>query len=251
MENHFRRALHNIAVHGDTDVFPYPLENSIFHDAPNDALALLMKIHSNFDHYLATEPPFNENQLSPVGYTGFRWVTQLDPIWNAYFLGLIISIGSEIEAARIPIAEQSVFSYRFVEGETEKLFNPDVGWRAFHQRSLELAETHQSVVVCDISDFYQRVRHHRLDNALKKIGNQTDIPHRIDKFLGNFTGKYSHGLPVGGPASRLLSELVLNQTDSLLKSNGIKFCRFVDDYHLFADSEKRHLMHCYSCPRNY
>ncbi|MCB0413331.1 MAG: RNA-directed DNA polymerase, partial [Bdellovibrionales bacterium] len=41
---------------------------------------------------------------------------------------------------------------------------------------------------------------------------------------------------VGGPASRILAELLLNKTDKLLASNGFKFCRFVDDYHIFVNS---------------
>jgi hypothetical protein len=238
MENYFRRALKNISKHGDTDVFPYPLENSIFYDSEDSALDLLVKIHSNFSERLSVESPFNENQLTPVGYSGFRWCTQLDPIWNAYFLGLVISIGSQIEKQRIPIEEQSIFSYRFVGGEDDKIFDTDIGWRAFQSRSLELADLYETVIICDISDFYQRVRHHRLENALNKLENPGDTPSRINKFLGNYSGTYSHGLPVGGPAARLLSELLLNQTDKLLKYEGVKFCRFADDYHIFVSSEE-------------
>jgi hypothetical protein len=54
--------------------------------------------------------------------------------------------------------------------------------------------------------------------------------------LQNFSGTYSFGMPVGGPAARILSELLLNQIDSLLRFEGIEFCRFADDYHLFSDS---------------
>jgi hypothetical protein len=55
-------------------------------------------------------------------------------------------------------------------------------------------------------------------------------------FLSNFSETYSFGLPVGGPAARLLSELTLNQIDRLLYQKRIKFCRFADDFYLFADS---------------
>lgn len=238
MERHFQRALKNISRYGDTDVFPYPLENSVFYDCEKEIISLLNEIHSDFEKRLNSESPFNENQLAPVGYNGFRWVTQLDPMWNAYFLGLVISIGKQIENLRIPATEECVFSYRFVDGKDEKLFDPDIGWHAFQRKSLELAESHEYVVICDISDFYQRIRHHRLENALKQLKKPGDIPHRINEFLGNFSGKYSHGLPVGGPAARLLSELLLNQTDKLLKYKGIKFCRFADDYHIFTASEE-------------
>ena len=239
MEFHFQRALKNIAKHGDTDVFPYPLENSVLYDCEDKVIELLIKIHNNFCNRLNIEPPCNENQLVPIGYSGFRWCTQLDPIWNAYFLGLIISISQKIENKRIPIEEQCIFSYRFVNGTEDKLFNTDIGWRAFHKRSLELAEIHEIVVICDISDFYQRVRHHRLENALEHLENPGDVPNRINKFLNNFSRTYSHGLPVGGPAARLLSELLLNQTDKLLKYEGINFCRFADDYHFFVSSEEK------------
>jgi hypothetical protein len=58
----------------------------------------------------------------------------------------------------------------------------------------------------------------------------------IMEFLLNFSQTYSFGIPVGGPAARLLSELSLNQIDRLLLANGVEFCRFADDFHLFCDS---------------
>ena len=57
-------------------------------------------------------------------------------------------------------------------------------------------------------------------------------------FLSNFSNTNSFGLPIGGPASRMLSEITINQVDRLLVGNGIKFVRFADDYHLFAQSQE-------------
>jgi Reverse transcriptase (RNA-dependent DNA polymerase) len=42
----------------------------------------------------------------------------------------------------------------------------------------------------------------------------------------------------GGPAARILSELVLNQIDRLLELEGIVFCRFADDFHIFCKSNE-------------
>jgi len=197
MENDFRRALKNISDHGDTDVFPFPIENIIFYDQEEDVISLLCKMNNDFEKWINTQPPFNESQLAPVGYSGFRWVTQLDPFWNAYLLGLVISIGEKIENKRIPINENRIFSYQFMAGASDKLFNQDLGWQAFHRQSLKLADSFNTVVICDISDFYQRIRHHRLENALKQLGDIGDIPKKINKFLSNFSGTYSHGLPIG------------------------------------------------------
>jgi hypothetical protein len=54
----------------------------------------------------------------------------------------------------------------------------------------------------------------------------------------NFSGTTSYGLPVGGAASRILSELVLDSVDRILKVHNIKFKRFVDDYVLFCESKE-------------
>lgn len=102
--------------------------------------------------------------------------------------------------------------------------------------SLENAKDHAYVVACDISEFYLRISHHRIENALRQAHIDQDIPWRVMEFLGNFSNTNSYGIPVGGPAARILSELLLNQIDRLLKAEGIKFCRFADDFHMFCDS---------------
>lgn len=93
-------------------------------------------------------------------------------------------------------------------------------------------------MISDISEFYPRVGHHRLEAALQQLNLGNDIPSRIMKFLTQFSRTQSFGLPIGGPAARLLSELVLNQIDRLLAGQGIAFARFADDYHLFANSHE-------------
>jgi hypothetical protein len=99
MEGAFRRAIANVVQHGDTDIFPFPVENRILFDKQPEILQLLSKIHQDFDRYLVTYPPANHGALAPVGYTGFRWATQIDPIWNVYFLALVIELAERIEKA--------------------------------------------------------------------------------------------------------------------------------------------------------
>lgn len=239
MEEQFRRAIKNIACHGDTDIFPFPPENALFFDQPAKIVSLLEDLHREFDGIVESDPPFFENQLSPLGYSGLRWGTQIDPLWNAYFLALVLSISDRIEAARLPANARRVFSYRIVpDKENENLFAAG-GWQQFHERSLQLAQDAGAkvVVICDISNFYYHIRHHRLENALNRLPGAGNTPARIMKLLARFSKSYSHGIPVGGPASRILSELLLDQVDQLLEMQGITFCRYADDYHIFADSE--------------
>ncbi|WNG57567.1 hypothetical protein F0U59_24485 [Archangium gephyra] len=234
---HLLRAIRNIAEFGDTDVCPYPPDKHIFYLLERDALAALTALHDDASNLLKIRPPAHETLLSQIGYTGFRWVTQLDPLWNAYFLALCLSIGEKVEQARITTHERTVFSYRFrYDDTTQQMFDPLIGWPEFITRSRELASEHSYVVKCDIADFYHRIPHERLVEALESCGVATDVLKRIRNFLSTCSSGPAIGLPVGGPAARLLAEVLLNQTDHVLRDKGIPFCRFADDYHLFAPS---------------
>ena len=231
-------AVRNVARHGDTDVYPYPLENHWFYDDEASVVELLLKLDSDFDGWLRSNPPSYATGLSSVGYNGFRAATQIDPIWNAYLLGLLIEIGPDIEKARIPVDKQTVFSYRFSpSSEDATLFSKDVGWYLFQKNALERAASAEFVVSTDISDFYSRIYHHRLENALMQASTNGAVVKRVMEISKRLSiGETSYGLPVGGQASRILAELLLNRTDRLLAASRTSFCRFVDDYYIFASS---------------
>jgi hypothetical protein len=239
MREHFETAIANVTHLGDPDVLPLPIENQIFYDSRSETLDLLATIQSNFRGALASNPPVNEGLLAAVGYSGFRWITQIDPIWNLYFLALVVSLGSEIERARIPVDRSVVFSYRFKpDSASHALFDRNIGWVAFREHSSRIARQHKHVLSCDISDFYPRVYHHRLGNALNRAYPNSDAVWRLMELLKAFSKNVSYGLPVGGPAARLLSELLLNSVDRLLLAQNVVFCRFADDYRIFADSKE-------------
>ncbi|WGU93374.1 RNA-directed DNA polymerase [Paenibacillus dendritiformis] len=235
----FEFAVENIIKFGDTDIFPYPIENHIFYDLKNETVELLLKIFKEFDDFVIKNSPLNESMLAPAGYTGFRWATQIDPIWNAYLLGLVLSIADKIEESRVPKERNMVFSYRIKLNEEEKtIFDNNFGWVQFQETSISMAGKYKFVLICDLSHFYSNIYHHRLENSLEKL----NIPDKrmqkhIMDLLQRFSNIKSYGLPIGGQAARILAELLLNRTDKLLKSKSIEFCRYVDDYHIFANSE--------------
>jgi hypothetical protein len=232
-----RTAVRNIAAHGDTDVFPYPLENHWFHDEEDMVVVLLRALDDNFDSRLVSYPMTFARTLAGVGYNGFRAVTQIEPLWNAYLLALVVEIAPDIERARIPVAREVVFSYRYRPDPTvATLFDRDIGWARFHQKALERRTQFPVIVSTDISDFYARIYHHRLENALAQATSNRPAVARIMEMLKIFSQGTSYGLPVGGHASRLLADLLLNRADRLLGASQMTFCRFVDDYYLFADS---------------
>ena len=234
----FSLAVRNIARWGDTDVFPFPSENHIFYDQQSEVIGLLEKMSQNQPQAIAENPPLLEGALSMVTHEGFRWVTQIDPLWNAYFLGLVLKLSPEIERARLAIEKKTVFSYRLNIDQNQASLFSDGSWGAFIERSDELARENEYVVVADIADFYGRLYHHRIDNALKLLKTNAPEVKNIDSLLRHFSGGTSYGLPVGGPAARLLSEIALNRVDRLLQIKGISFCRYADDYRLFAKSRQ-------------
>ncbi|WP_454628208.1 RNA-directed DNA polymerase [Bradyrhizobium cenepequi] len=240
------QAIQNIVKHGDTDIFPFPFENHAFFDKQVEIVDLVVEYDDNFEEYLTRFSPLNVSSLTPVTYSGFRWATQIDPIWNAHFLSCVLALSKKMEEARSPKSDGIVFSYRNqVDPGTGDLFDRNFGWFQFMEHSLKLCSEFEFVVVCDISEFYPRLGHHRLENALKQIAGDTPYPKRIMQFLSNYSNTRSFGLPIGGPAARILSEITINQIDRLLIGNGIKFARFADDYHLFAGSREdayRHLI---------
>lgn len=231
-----KKAILNISTFGDTDIFPLPPERYLFLEQQDECVDLINQIHNNFEQFFSEYPPLTIGTLNQVGYTGFRYATQIELFWNAYYLALVISIADEIEKVRISTDLGAVFSYRF-EWNAEKgsLFS-DSTWNHYRRKALELSHATDFVVQTDIADFYSRINHHKLKNELDRICANSQVSQRIMQLLSSFSQTMSYGLPVGGPASRILAELALNNVDLHLLRRKIPFCRYADDYTLFCDS---------------
>ena len=230
------RALRNIEVYGDTDILPFPFEKHLFEDLHSDCAEVLRSWHNSFEDSLEKIPPVVVTAFSPAGYFGFRRVTGIEPFWNAYYLALVISLADRIESVRIPREEQIVYSYRYGWNDDTKSLFQDSTWHIYRKRCAELAAANEYVVLTDISDFYPRVNHHRLQNALQRLSPNHDVPSRIIRLLERFSNRQSYGLPVGGPASRMLAELSLSGVDKQLRRRRIVYCRYADDFAIFCST---------------
>jgi hypothetical protein len=149
-------AVQNIIKHGDTDIFPFPFENHAFFDRQTEIIDLVVEYDDNFEEYLTRFSPLNVSSLTPVTYSGFRWATQIDPIWNAHFLACVLSIAKKMEEARAPKSDNIVFSYRSqANPETGDLFDRDFGWYAF---SLFVERRRGSTNIADLASEAQAER---------------------------------------------------------------------------------------------
>jgi hypothetical protein len=205
------------------------------HDHGERVADLLCDVEKEFEVRLNSDPVQSYSTLAPVGYVGFRWATQIDPMWNAYLLSLVISLATEIEKARIPETDGRVYSYRYREAPSNGLFAQE-SWKQFQEKTRSLAEENDYVVAVDIADFYSRIYHHRLENSLRNVDPDGARTRQIMAILSKLSNNTSYGLPVGGPAARILAELVLNRVDRLLVAEPEvnKFCRYADDYRFFV-----------------
>lgn len=237
IDNAVSAAIRNISRHGDTDIFLFPFENLVFQDRTADAVSLVKEMHSDVSQWLSVYPPQTMPALTQVGYAGFRWATLIEPFWNAYYLSLVLSVAEKIESVRVPEVEESIFSYRFDWQDADAKIFKDSSWTNFRERCLELSNSYPIVVQTDISDFYPRIYHHRIENALQRLPGVGDQPKRIMNLLSQFSRNVSYGLPVGGPASRILAELSLNGVDTLMLRKGVRFCRYADDYAIFCNDK--------------
>lgn len=236
-EDSAKLALENVTKWGDTDIFPYPLENTVLGDLASDAIEFLKTIHSNLDDAFQIHPIWYEKGVTLVGYNGLRVGTTIDPMWNAYLLALCIGLGKTIEQERKYLSDKIVHSYRMLDESQDGRLFEEGGYSRFLRQAEEHSEEHKYVLVTDIADFYPRIYHHKIENALDRLSDCGDYPSRIMKILDVLSGNVSYGLPIGGNASRILSELVLHSTDRLLVSAGYTYCRYSDDYRIFVDSE--------------
>lgn len=240
-ENSYNWALNHALNLGDTDVFPVPFEyQALTHDWDNVKNELLV---TNVLEW-ATRPA--RTLLSPKAKYGFRTITQLDPLDFIIYSALVYEISSELENRRVPIADQIVFSYRVSTNREGQLFDPNVGYRNYLGRCREKVSGESScsyVAVTDISDFYSRIYHHRLENALRAATTSSNHISALMRLLSGWNGTESFGIPVGCAPSRILAEIALSDVDEAMRANGIDYIRFNDDYRIFAESETEAYQH--------
>lgn len=231
-ESSLNWAMAHVESYGDTDVFPTAFEyEAIRHDWDS------VRDYLSGQNVLEWTVRPHRILLAPKARYGFRVVTQLDPLDFLLFAATIYEIAEDIEAHRIPVTDEVVFSYRISANSDGQLYDPQRGYRAFLDRCREKLDEDPSlthVAATDISDFYARIYHHRLENALRSATNRSSHVSAIMHLLSGWNGTETFGIPVGNAPSRLLAEMTLADVDKALLANRISFVRFNDDYRIFA-----------------
>jgi len=186
----------------------------------------------------------NLSYAAPKPNQGFRIVHQLDPLNSLIYTALAREIAENIENRRIPIEENIACSYRIeIDEERGSFFGSGNGYNKFILKSRELAEKYNYVLVADITDFYNQIYIHRLQNSISSCGNGLDeIASEIEKFITRLNNKVSKGIPVGPAGSIIFAEACLIDIDEFILENDFEFTRYVDDFRIFSNS-KINLLH--------
>lgn len=228
-------ALAHIERFGDTDIFPTPFEYAAIRSSWGALLPDLLEL--DVERHPAREL---RRTLTPKSRYGFRLATQLDPIDSLVFTATVCEIARDIERYRVPSSAQIVMSHRVSRSIDGQLYDPQFTFEAFKQRLLEKCRANPGswVVVTDIADFYSRLYHHPLENALKAATPKHDHVAAIMHLLSQWNYSVSYGIPIGPAASRILAEVAISDVDYALIDEGVDFCRFSDDFRIFARSER-------------
>ena len=223
-------AKQHIEKYYDSDFFPKPFEfDAIWHNWDEVKQELLSK---NVEK-LWVFPPRSVPALKANGT--YRIVHQLEPIDAVIYTAMAFEIAPSVEAARLPAEMKAACSYRLQIHEGS-FFAGGGGYPDFDTRTKELSEQYTFILSTDITDFYNQIYLHRLNNAIEHAdASLKNKAKDIELFLTKINGKTSQGIPVGPAASVVMSEALMTDIDQFLNSFGLPFTRYVDDIRIFSN----------------
>lgn len=217
----------------DSDFFPKAIEFEALWNQWEEAKKELLS--KNVAKFWVT-PPRTMTIAKPKG--GFRVVHQLEPLDAIVYTALTCEVAEAIEAARVPAAEHIACSYRLSIADGS-YFSGGSGWGDFSAKTEELAGKYSHILVTDITDFYNQIYLHRLNNAIESADvTLKPVADDIETFLSALNIKSSQGVPVGPAASIVMSEAVLIDVDIFIRDHGMEHTRYVYDIRVFSNSSR-------------
>lgn len=230
-------SVQNVLKEGLTDIFPHPYELNLLNNSSFQNIVVSNVVHCIDGNSLESlDVSQIEHVLLPKGGPfDFRRCGLVHPLDTIKYLALVLLFADELEKVRPLKSRKIVFSYRF-KPQKDYLFDPNYNITEFTKyvaKKLRQKDT-KILVSCDIANYYDRLNLHRLESILLSLDFDKSKVKQLNELLLFWANRNSYSLPVGSNASRILAEAALLEVDNYLLSVGVKFCRFVDDYRLFA-----------------
>lgn len=223
-------AIQYVSDHSDGDIFPKILEIKAIQENSADFVALIEgQPLSQF------APGPSRRFIVPKDEISYRQATQLDPQDSILLSAIIHQFGQGIEDRRLPA--DKVFSYRFSPTSQHGLYGSQTAWNDFWKAALAECENCDTILYCDIADFYNQIYHHVVENQLIESGLPNQAAKWVVGLLESTTAGVSRGVPIGPHAVHLIAEATLIPIDNSMAAIGLKFLRYADDILIFCDSE--------------
>ncbi|MEO0667769.1 MAG: RNA-directed DNA polymerase [Pseudomonadota bacterium] len=202
-------------------------------DAKNETLKFLRT--ANLANVGIGNPQY---YMVPKDQHTLRRVAWIDPFDLVKYLAVSLLLFPHIEKARADKNLNIIHSHRRSD-QASKIFDENYGYNSFRAASSILSQQRlgEWKVITDISNFFDRIGNHPLENHLIDCGCDPNITRLGREILFQWSGdRRSFGVPVGSDASRILSEAALLAVDRQLQEQGISYLRYVDDFRFFAGS---------------
>ena len=142
------------------------------------------------------------------------------------------------------VSQQLATKFEFDFEEQSYGFRPEKNLHGAVKQSLKnINDGYQDILDIDLKGFFNEVQHYKL---LQLIYNKVKCPTTlwlVRKWLRapiRINGKLHKrrkGMPQGSPLSPLLSNILLDQLDKYLKSKGLKFVCYADDFSVYTKSK--------------
>lgn len=224
-------ALKHVMKEGDTDLFPLPFEFDVIKAKWAKVLPELEKTEIHTHTWGGPR-----RLMVPKSDFSFRAVCQLDPLDAILFAAIMKEIGRNIEKRRSPPSDETVFSYRFDPAPDGRLYAKTTGWEQYWRVSAARCSQFKYVLVTDLSDYYNQIYHHTIENQLDLCKVKKQYWQTLKNLISNTTEGVSRGIPIGPHPSHLLAEMATIPIDNFLQSLGVTYCRYVDDMNIFCNS---------------
>lgn len=228
-------AKNHISKYWDSDFFP-----------KSDVFDNLWTVWTSIKNFLLNNDVLDLDTTIPQVYAvpkqkgGYRIVHRLEPINAIMYTALAYMVAEKIELKRIPKEEKVACSYRIKITEEGDFFENRSFYSDFYDKSIELANKYKYVLKTDITDFYNQIYIHRLQNVIETVDSSFgDISNTIEKFILKINSNSSKGIPVGPAASIVFSEALMIDVDNFIVNKGLPFTRYVDDIRIFANDKDK------------
>lgn len=232
-------ALKHLTKYYDSDFYPRLFEYEAIAHHWSEVKSYIQEL--DLSTYVPRTP---FSSLAFKASSTFRVVHQLDPVDSIIYTALVYEISQVIEDYRIPATEHIACSYRIATSVNGSFFDKDSdGWSSYIEKSEDLAKAYSEgyVLLCDITDFYNQIYLHRIQNIISEAGSDTYSSHAevLEDFLMALNTNTSRGIPVGPAPSIALAEAIMGDIDKKIATFTRDFTRWVDDIRIFFSSKEQ------------